>query len=492
MKVAIQKNDILFIKGKNIIILITMSYFSLILARLPNGGIGYKGKLPWHYSSELKHFKKVTTQDVDGHPNNLIMGRLTWNSLHYPLPGRRNIVISSKSKEELGITHPDVLVYSQLSLALQDCKKGKTFVIGGKSLYEEAVKSPYLESIYETSINSITNYQCDVYFRELFGITYGPLKTKLVQETREDIDSDYLIFRKYYVLRSHGEEGYLDLLREVITKKNLRKNRTGVLTHSVFGRMLKFDLSQGFPLFTTKQVFIRGIFEELMWLIRGQTDTAILAAKKVHIWDGNTTREFLDSLGLTHLPVGDIGKGYGHQWRRFGADYDNCHNLLPGGIDQLKYVLNLLQTNPYDRRILVTAWNPCDLDIVALPPCHLLYQFYVDEDEKRLSCMFYMRSCDLFHGLPFNIASYSLLTHMIAKICGYGVGEVIAVLGDTHIYSSHDKEVIEQLDRPVRNLPQLIITKPITNLEEMEALEFTDLKIEGYQPHGKISVPMVV
>jgi dihydrofolate reductase / thymidylate synthase len=478
-----------------------MPYFSLIVARLPNGGIGYRNKLPWHYQADLQHFKNVTTEDVDGHPNNVIMGRNTWMSLSKILPGRKNVVISSRSREELEIISREVEVYSSLSLALENCQKGKTFVIGGKMLYEEAVNSPYLESIYETVIYIMGDYPCDVFFIQQFGQQSSKssksLKSVLVKESNFEIKDavrSVLKFSEYHVVRESGEQQYLELLSEV-TRRSVRQNRTSVLTHSVFGRLLRFDLSKGFPLFTTKQIFLRGIFEELMWIIRGQTDSRILSARRVHIWDGNTTREFLDNRGLQHLPVGDIGPGYGHTWRRYGAGYDTCENILPGGIDQLKYVLNLLKNDPYDRRMVVSAWNPCDLDKIALPQCHILFQFYLDDEDitnKKLCCKFDMRSCDLFHGFPFNIASYSLLTHMFAKLLGYGVGEVIATLGDAHIYDSHMTEVMQQLFRPVRDFPQLEITKALFTLEDIEQLEFTDITVTNYHPHKKLSAPMVV
>lgn len=218
----------------------------------------------------------------------------------------------------------------------------------------------------------------------------------------------------------HDEKQYLDLIRRIIATGNRRGDRTGVGTLSIFGAQMRFNLRNGFPLLTTKRVFWRAVAEELLWFIRGSTNAKDLQEKNIHIWDGNSTREFFDSMGFTDREEGDLGPVYGFQWRHFGAEYKTCHDDYSGqGIDQLEEIINTIRTRPYDRRIIMSAWNAVDLPKMALPPCHCLVQFYVANGE--LSCQLYQRSADMGLGVPFNIASYALLTYMIAHITGLKV-----------------------------------------------------------------------
>ena len=266
--------------------------------------------------------------------------------------------------------------------------------------------------------------------------------------------------------------------------------------------MMKFSLEDGFPLLTTKRVFFRGVFEELMWFLRGQTDASILQDKGVHIWDGNTSREYLDSRGLQRYQEGDAGPIYGFQWRHFGAPYGSSlpSSPLSKGTDQLAYVIEEIMKNPQSRRIVMSAWNPPDLDAMALPPCHIGVQFWVEED--RLSLSVWCRSQDIFLGTPFNIASYALLCHVVAHACGLGVGDIVMFMGDVHLYDTHVDAALEQLRRtPMKgNLPRLRITAvPETPradvdsvLQWMERLRFEDMELVGYDPHPSIRAPMAV
>lgn len=221
---------------------------------------------------------------------------------------------------------------------------------------------------------------------------------------------------------------------------------------SVFGGQMRFNLRENiFPLLTTKKVFFRSIAEELLWFIQGSTDAKVLQAKNVHIWDGNSTREFLDKQGLTHREEGDLGPVYGFQWRHFGAEYKTCHDNYTGqGVDQLQDVIDRIQKNPSDRRIIMCAWNPVDIPRMALPPCHCLVQFYVANGE--LSCQLYQRSADMGLGVPFNIASYALLTHMIAHITGLKTGDFVHTLGDAHVYLNHIGPLQEQVSLKSKHL----------------------------------------
>ena len=273
------------------------------------------------------------------------------------------------------------------------------------------------------------------------------------------------------------ETQYLNLLRKIINTGSLRENRTGINTYGTFGETLEFDLQKGFPLLTTRKIYFKGIFEELMWFIRGQTDSKILESKNVNIWKGNTSREFLNKNNLHYLPEGSIGKGYGYQWR----------NLK---IDQLQNCINLLKTDCFSRRILVNSWNVEQLHEMALPPCHYSFQFYVNvnNNKKYLNCLFNMRSCDVFHGLPFNIASYALLTHIIALECNMEVGILKCCLCDAHIYESHKASVIIQLERQPYLFPKISINAK-NNITDYE---LNDITLIDYNYHDSINAKMVV
>jgi len=263
-------------------------------------------------------------------------------------------------------------------------------------------------------------------------------------------------------------------------------------TKSIFGASMRFSLRDGkMPLLTTKRVAWKTCFSELQWFIRGQTSNDILKDMNVHIWDDNATREFLDSRGLTHRPEGDLGPIYGHQWRHFNATYENCHNDYSGkGIDQLQIVINMLKDplQRSSRRMIVSAWNPCQLDEMALPPCHVMMQFYVREG-RYLSCSLYQRSGDIGLGVPFNIASYSFLTHLTAKHCGLEADEFVYFLGNAHIYDDHKEALEVQCTRVPKPFPKLNIKKQRTNINDYS---ISDIEwIEGYEHHEGIKMKMV-
>ncbi len=290
------------------------------------------------------------------------------------------------------------------------------------------------------------------------------------------------------------EDKYLDLLKEILENGDKKEDRTGVGTLSLFGTSLRFSLKNNtIPLLTTKKVFFKGVVEELLFFMRGDTDTKKLEAKGVNIWKGNTSREFLDKKGLHRLPEGSLGKGYGFQWRQFGAT-KNCDNghcrADDSGIDQLQQVIDTLKINPNDRRMIISAWNPQQLDEMALPPCHMMAQFYTSNN--KLSCQFYQRSVDSFLGLPFNIASYALMTHIIAKAVGMEAKEVIFIGGDTHIYSNHIDQTKIQLLREPFDFPKIKINKEINNVQDIEALEFNNFELIDYKSHPSIKAEMAV
>lgn len=286
----------------------------------------------------------------------------------------------------------------------------------------------------------------------------------------------------------HDEMQYLNLIQTIIAKGNKKEDRTGTGTISQFGAQMRFSLRDQFPLLTTKRVFWRGVAEELLWFVAGSTDGKLLSDKKVHIWDANGSREFLDKRGLTHRVEGDLGPVYGFQWRHFGAKYvDKDTDYTGQGVDQLAEVIHKIKTNPTDRRIIMSAWNPADLEDMALPPCHCLVQFYVANGE--LSCQLYQRSADMGLGVPFNIASYALLTYMIAHVTDLIPGDFIHTLGDAHVYNNHVIPLQEQLAREPRPFPKLNFKRKVESIDDFR---MEDFEITGYKPHPKISMEMSV
>ncbi|KAJ8141941.1 hypothetical protein OY671_004894 [Metschnikowia pulcherrima] len=309
-----------------------------------------------------------------------------------------------------------------------------------------------------------------------------------------------------------AEQAYLDLCKRIIDEGEFRPDRTGTGTRSLFAPpQLRFDLSdETFPLLTTKKVFSKAIIHELLWFVEGNTDANALSEKGVKIWEGNGSREYLDKLGLTDRREGDLGPVYGFQWRHFGAEYKTCDDDYTGqGYDQLQDVINKLKTNPYDRRIIMSAWNPPDFAKMALPPCHVFCQFYVSfpsgspaaNSEKsakrtqkpRLSCLLYQRSCDMGLGVPFNIASYALLTRMIAHVVDMDCGEFIHTLGDAHVYLDHIDALETQIQRRPMDFPKLKIKESRkAEIKSIDDFKFEDFEILGYQSHGPIKMKMSV
>ena len=294
---------------------------------------------------------------------------------------------------------------------------------------------------------------------------------------------------------------YLDLLKKIKEEGVVKSDRTGTGTRSIFGHQMRFDLSEGFPLLTTKRVFLKGVIHELLWFLAGDTNIKYLVDNGVHIWDNDAYRfykelcakhskeplsmeEFLVATQQqTPSPIegyayGNLNHVYGYQWRSWGKPDGSA-------IDQIKEVIHTIKHNPDSRRMIVSAWNVADVEDMALPPCHVLFQFYVANG--KLSCQLYQRSADTFLGVPFNIASYALLTMMIARECGLEAGEFVHTLGDTHLYLNHLEQVEEQLSREPRHLPQMHLNPDVKSVFDFRYEDFT---LEGYDPHPTIKAPM--
>ena len=277
---------------------------------------------------------------------------------------------------------------------------------------------------------------------------------------------------------------YLDLLRTILDRGKDRADRTGTGTRGIFGHQMRFDLREGLPLVTTKKLHVKSIMHELLWFVRGETHVKPLQDAGVRIWNDWATAEQTARFGRQE---GDLGPVYGHQWRNFGATQKPDGTYEKDGVDQLKRVLHDIKENPNSRRLLVTGWNPKEADQVALPPCHTLFQLYVQDGE--LSCQLYQRSADVFLGVPFNIASYAMLTMMIAHVSGLRPGDFVHTFGDAHLYKNHLDQAKLQLERAPRKLPKLIINP---DAKDLFAFRFEDFTIEGYDPHPHIAAEVSV
>ncbi|CAI8583140.1 unnamed protein product [Vicia faba] len=462
--------------------------YQVVVAATKDMGIGKDGKLPWRLPTDLKFFKEITmTTNESGKKNAVVMGRKTWESIPFqfrPLPGRLNVVLTRSGSFDVKAAE-NVVICGSMSSALELLAASpyctsieKIFVIGGGEIFRDALNAPECEAIHITEIH--TSIECDTFMPPIDFTVFRPWYSSF-PKVENNIRYSFTTYR-------HEEYMYLNLVQEIISQGTSKGDRTGTGTLSKFGCQMRFNLRRGFPLLTTKRVFWRGVVEELLWFISGSTNAKLLQEKGIHIWDDNASREFLDSIGLSEREEGDLGPVYGFQWRHFGARYTNMHNDYTGqGVDQLLDVINKIKHNPDDRRIILSAWNPADLKLMALPPCHMSAQFYVANGE--LSCQMNQRSADMGLGVPFNIASYALLTCMIAHICELVPGDFIHVLGDAHVYQTHVRPLQEQL----HNLPKPFPTLKINSKKkDMDSFVATDFKLIDYDPHQKIEMKMAV
>ncbi|KAK3195451.1 hypothetical protein Dsin_026761 [Dipteronia sinensis] len=500
--------------------------YQVVVAATRDLGISKDGDLPWKLPTDLKFYDNITSTTSDpGKKNAVIMGRKSWESIpleHRPQPGRLNVVLTRSGSFDIA-TAENVVICGSVGSALELLAASpyclsieKVFVVGGGQILREALNAPECDAIHITEIDR--SIDCDTFipavdlsvfhpWHSSFPIvennirycftTYVRVRSNAVQNNDLVIDSkaDSVKFevKKFsflpkMILERHEEYFYLRLVQDIISDGTLKDDRTGTGTLSKFGCQMRFNLRKAFPLLTTKKVFWRAVVEELLWFISGSTNAKVLQEKDVHIWDGNASRDYLDSVGLTDREVGDLGPVYGFQWRHFGARYTDMHADYSGqGFDQLLDVIDKIKNNPDDRRIILSAWNPSDLKLMALPPCHMFAQFYVANGE--LSCQMYQRSADMGLGVPFNIASYSLLTYMIAHVCDLVPGDFIHVIGDAHVYRTHVRPLQEQLKKLPKPFPILKINSEKKNIDSFVAADF---ELIGYDPHQKIEMKMAV
>ena len=450
--------------------------FEIILATDILNGIGKNNEIPWKCSKELSIFKKKTQNSI------LIMGRKTIENL--PLLQNRTIYCLTRNKNINKYKFKnDVTVFLNIDNCIKIAKKQnkKIFIAGGAEIYKYFFLhfKNYISKIHLSILKD--SYNCDTFFNidtKDFVISY---------------EKDYKDFTHYEFEKTNfGEKQYLDLLRNINKNGNYRTCRNGE-TKSLFNNHLKFDLRNGFPLLTTKKMFIRGIIEELLFFIRGNTDSMVLQNKKINIWKGNTTKQFLQSRNLDYKE-GEMGPMYGYQWRNFNSTFslDNNKNIIchKNGVDQLKNVIHLIKNDPYSRRILLTDYNPSQSNLGVLYPCHsIIIQFYVIDNYLDMFC--YNRSQDTVLGTPFNIASSSLLLILISKITNLTPRFLNMTLGDTHIYKQHFDKINIQTIRTPYKFPTLEILKDIKNLEDIEKLSFSDFKLNNYKCHDKIICKMI-
>jgi dihydrofolate reductase/thymidylate synthase len=492
----------------------------------------------------MRHFKRVTSDPpAPGLTNAVIMGRKTWDSIpakFRPLDGRTNVVLTRQPRDVVlkGTENDSVLSASSLEEAVEMLESvdgvGHVFVVGGGQVYKEAVASGLVSRVLYTAVDGLpADAKFDAFFPELPAsewecAPYGPedkengagqapppaadaSEAEVHTDAKSGLTYRFLDYRRKAEALEVGpavanpaeesipegadvnpeEMQYLELCQEIIDQGVRRGDRTGTGTLSKFGTQMRFSLRDGtLPLLTTKRTFWRGVAEELLWFVAGNTNANDLADKKIHIWDGNGSREFLNQRGLGHREVGDLGPVYGFQWRHFGAKYVDMHTDYTGkGVDQLAECIEKIKNTPEDRRIIMSAWNPADLDQMALPPCHMFCQFYVDTEKGELSCQMYQRSADMGLGVPFNIASYALLTHMVAHVCGLKAGDFVHTIGDAHVYSNHVDALREQLGRLPRAFPKITINSA---KRDIDGFVYDDFKVVGYKPHKTIKMKMAV
>jgi dihydrofolate reductase / thymidylate synthase len=473
-----------------------------------NNGIGFDNKIPWLLKNDLKNFQQITSKTFKDHTKNMVvMGRKTWDSIpdkHKPLKNRINVVLTRnkdiKLKYEIE-SYKDTHVKYDFNEILEVVKLNKNFnisnifIIGGETLYKMALESKEVSKIYVTEVYK--DFDCDTFFPK---IDENEFKLTYISNFYSESNT-YYRYLEYVPITNQSiktwknveEEAYLKTLKNIITNGLETDDRTGVGTYSIFGEKFTYNLEDTFPALTTKKIFLRGVFEELMLYLSGKTDNSILNDKNIHIWDGNTSREFLDNRGLNRYPVGDMGETYGFNFRHYGGFYGTCKDDNRGkGFDQLEYVLYLIKNDPNSRRIIINLWNPATMNKAALPACLCFYQFYVDTKHKKLNLQIYIRSSDYFLANNWNTLTGAFLVNMICNLKDINLtpGKLTVITGDTHIYKNHIEQVKENLKRSPKPFPKLIFN--CGKRDSIYDYSYDDVKLIDYCPYKNIKAPMAV
>jgi dihydrofolate reductase/thymidylate synthase len=452
----------------------------LIVALDRANGIGLNNSIPWKCREDMAHFRTTTNHSV------VIMGRKTWESIGCkPLPNRSNIVVSkSIPPSEEGSLR---IVASPEDIDLKSIDK-PIFIIGGATVYEWFLSRNLVDTLIITRIRN--TFECDTFLH--MDMDYW--KAQSSKRLNVDVvcngyveDTDIAI--ETYVPHNPYESELLTLMRDVCVSGDPRMERTGHGAKSLFGEQLVFSLRNNrLPLMTTRMSSVKIIMSELMFILKGLTDARWLHTYKNHIWDANTTRDFLDKQGLRHLDVFDLGASYGFQMRHFGAKYVDCHTDYTGqGCDQLMNVVHSLRTNPTSRRHIITLYNPDQLHETVLPPCGYSYQWFVRKN-KYLSCKLVQRSSDLAVAGHFNVTSASLLTIILAKICGYEPYELVWSVGDVHVYNNHIDMAMEQQTRTPHAYPFVYFDTDSRDPSDIRWME--SMRVVGYRHQGTLKYPM--
>ncbi len=456
--------------------------FNIIVCKTINNGIGYQNSLPWNCKEDLYLFKQKTINNI------LLCGYNTLKSLPY-LDKRTIYCLSSKEQLDFD-TKNNVILYQDIEKVLSDIKtvclknNQKCYIIGGSSIYKQFIDKYYyyIDEIHISVLKE--NYTCDKYIENL---------DKLLAVYTQKYKINYKEFTYFNYVREKNpqEQQYLDILSNIMKCGMERKTRNGI-TKCSFVNHMKFDIRDGFPLLTTKKMFLKGIIEELLFFIRGDTDSKLLEDKKIMIWQKNTSREFLDNSNFTDRKEGIMGPIYGYNFRFFNAEYNELDGTpidKKSGYDQLKYVIDTIKNDPTSRRIIMTTFNPKTVNQCVLYPCHsIVLQFYVTDNYLDMYC--YNRSSDLFLGLPFNIASSSLFLILISKITKLTPRFIHITLGDTHIYQEHYNKTNKQIQRIPYKFPKIDLDIDVNNIEDIEKLTYKNFILTDYYSYPTIKAVM--
>jgi dihydrofolate reductase/thymidylate synthase len=491
--------------------------YNVVFCTDSKGGISKDGNIPWNIKEDSQYFRDLINLDTSSKKNIFIMGRKTFEKMNGLIKDNITLVVTNQPNQN---NNPNIINLTNLNVVIDVVKNivsnnniNKIFVLGGSGIYNYFFKNYYNYNmiIYWNLINK--DYNCDNYL-EHHVFTYLQTLNYLINDVRitcvdnNNQEQVELIVNRPFnmnksikiieIINNSDEENYLRLMRKLLEEGIKEKCRNGY-TRSLFGNILEFNLDR-FPLLTTKKTFLPGIFEELMFFIKGQTNAKILSNKGVKIWDKNTSKNFLEKCGLDY-EEGDMGPMYGFQWRHFNAQYNGMNYDYSGcGYDQLSYVLDLLKTDPKSRRILLTTYNPSIAKQGVLFPCHgvtiMFHTNFITDTELTLDIMQTQRSCDYFLGVPFNIASYSLLVYMICHVLNndetckykYKPGKLVMNLGDYHLYEEHLEQAKRQILRAPFKFPQLNIKNKVLRLEDFN---FDDIELIDYQCYPGIKAEMI-